>query len=110
MKAVLPTLFAAAGLALAAAPAYSGDPAAGRKKAGVCQTCHGFDGIGRMPDVPHIGGESALYLARQLEAFRSGERRHAQMSIIASGLSDEDISDLVAWYSRIEITATEPDL
>jgi cytochrome c553 len=32
------------------------------------------------------------------------------MSIIAQGLSDEDVADLAAWYEAIEVTATLPSL
>jgi cytochrome c553 len=31
------------------------------------------------------------------------------MSLMAKGLSDEDIADLAAYFSRIEITARIPD-
>jgi cytochrome c553 len=85
------------------------DAAAGRQKAAMCQTCHGIDGVGKLPDVPHIAGENTEYLVSQLDAFRSGERQHEQMSIIASGLSDEDIADLSAWYSSIQFTVTVPE-
>jgi cytochrome c553 len=103
------TLPTAALLAAALAlPAAAGDATAGRQKAAMCQTCHGIDGVGKMPDVPNIGGESAFYLERQLKNFRSGERRHEQMSIVASGLSDQDIENLAAWYSSIAFTVTLP--
>ena len=85
------------------------DAAAGRQKAAMCQTCHGIDGVGKLPDVPHIAGENTEYLVSQLDAFRSGERQHEQMSIIASGLSDEDIADLAAWYSSNRFTVTVPE-
>ena len=91
-----------------AMPAWAGDPVAGRKTAQQCQTCHGIDGVGKLPDVPNIGGESDVYLTAQLQHYRSGERRHEQMSIIASGLSDEEIADLAAWYSSIQFTVTLP--
>ena len=58
---------------------------------------------------PNIGGESAIYLTKQLQDFRSGARQHEQMSIIASGLSDEDIADLVAYYASIEFTVKVPE-
>jgi cytochrome c553 len=93
----------------AAGPVSAADPAAGRDKARQCQTCHGLDGVGRMPDVPNIAGESEMYLTKQLGDFRSGERRHEQMSIIAGGLSDDDIADLAAYYASIEFTVTVPD-
>jgi cytochrome c553 len=62
-------------LAAAAPQAFAGDPAAGRKKAARCQSCHGLDGIAKIPNAPHIGGESEFYLTKQLNAFRAGERR-----------------------------------
>lgn len=105
------------GLAVAAAaltlgglvpPSLAQDAAAGRKKASACQTCHGIDGVGKLPDVPHIAGENPEYLTRQLANFRGGERQHEQMSLIAEGLSDEDIADLAAWYSSIEFSVTVP--
>lgn len=80
-----------------------GDIAQGRIVANQCAVCHGLDGIARMPDAPNIGGESVFYLQKQLKAFRSGERTHPQMSIIAQGLSDEDIADVAAYYSAIVI-------
>ena len=86
----------------------AGDAAAGRAKAKVCQVCHGIDGVGKMPTVPNIGGESSIYLAKQLKAFRAGERTDPQMSIIAKPLTDEEIANLAAWYSSIKFSVTLP--
>lgn len=94
---------------LQAAPAAAADAAAGRQKARQCQTCHGIDGIAKIPIAPHLAGESQIYLETQLKAFRSGKRAHEMMSVVAKGLTDEDISDLAAWYSSIEIQATLPE-
>jgi cytochrome c553 len=92
-----------------ASPALA-DAAAGKAKAQTtCAVCHGLDGIARVPDAPHLAGESAIYLSAQLDAFRSGARQHQQMSIIAQGLSDADIADLADWYSSIKITAEMPE-
>ena len=90
-------------------PATAGDAKAGREKAKACQTCHGIDGIAKIPTTPHIAGESEIYLATQLKAFRSGKRQHEIMSVVASQLSDEDIADLSSWYASIEISATIPE-
>ena len=100
---------AALALGLTAGPALAADAKAGRQQATVCQPCHGLDGVGRNPTVPNIAGESELYLIKQLKAFRSGERRHAQMSIIAKGLADKDIANLAAWYAAIEFTVKVPE-
>ena len=88
--------------------ASAADAAAGRQKAQMCAVCHGQDGLAKQPDAPHLAGESAIYLSRQLDAFRTGERKHEQMSIIAEGLSDEDIADLAAWYSSLKVTVEMP--
>jgi len=99
-----------AGLAAAIAPpaAHAADAEAGRSKAAACRTCHGIDGIAKIPIAPHIAGESEIYLQTQLKAFRSGKREHEIMSVIARDLSDEDIADLAAWYSSIEFSVEVP--
>ena len=87
----------------------AGAASAGRDKAKTCVPCHGLDGVARLPNAATIAGESEIYLTKQLEAFRAGERKDPQMSIIAQSLSDEDIDDLVAWYSSIEISVEVPE-
>lgn len=89
--------------------AQAADPANGRKLARQCQTCHGLDGIAKIPIAPHLAGESQIYLERQLKAFRSGERQHEMMTVVAKDLTDQQISDLAAWYASIKITATMPE-
>lgn len=95
-------------LALAATPALA-DAAAGKEKAQVCVACHGLDGMSTIPNAPNIAGQPELYLKTQLEAYRSGKRENEMMSVIAKDLTDEDIENLVAWYSAIEVTAKEPE-
>lgn len=89
------------GTALAEEPA--GDREAGRGLAGQCRTCHGMQGLAQIPNAPHIGGEPAVYLENQLRAFRDGQREHQMMSIVARGLSDQQIADLAAWYAGHQI-------
>ncbi len=82
-----------------------GDPAAGRKLAGQCRTCHGIDGLAKIPIAPNIGGEPVGYIASQLTAFRDGGRTHEMMSVVAKSLSDQQIFDLAAWYGSHKVTA-----
>lgn len=86
----------------------AGDPAAGKALAGQCRTCHGLDGMARIPIAPHIGGEPEGYLVRQLAAFRSGERTNEMMSVVAKSLTDQGIADLAAWYAAQLPTAGLP--
>ncbi len=101
----------AVGLTFALFPpsALGGDAQLGKQKAKMCQACHGIDGLAKIPSAPNIAGESRLYLVTQLKAFRSGERTHEIMSLIAKQLSDEDIDNLAAWYSSIKIEVTLPE-
>jgi cytochrome c553 len=85
------------------------DPVAGKSLAKKkCQICHGLNGVARIPIAPHLAGESQIYLQVQLKAFRSGKRRHEMMSIVAKDLSDDDITNLAAWYSAIKISVEMP--
>jgi cytochrome c553 len=104
--AVLGGLFIAAGLV--ASPAAAGDAAAGKQKAAMCAVCHGLNGLAKNPDAPNLAGDNVNYLVKQLKAFKSGERKNDQMSIIAGGLSDDDIANLAAWYSSLKVTVEMP--
>lgn len=100
-----------AALLVAALPlgAASQDAALGRTKAQACAVCHGPLGISGMPDAPHLAGQSAIYVAAQLRAYRSGERKHEVMAVIAKPLSNDDITHLAAWFASIRIEAKAPD-
>src|SRR3954465_6920431 len=89
-------------------PALAGDIAAGRKKAAACQTCHGLDGLSKMPDAPNIAGDPDEYLIRQLTAFKKGERKNEMMSIVVQPLSEKDVEDLAAYYAAIDVTVKVP--
>ena len=47
-------------------------------------------------------------LAAQLRAYRSGARKHEVMVLMAKPLSDDDISNLAAWFSSIRVEAQPP--
>jgi cytochrome c553 len=100
----------AATIPLGAGTALAQDSAAGRELAArQCQTCHGIDGLAKIPIAPHLAGESRIYLETQLKAFRGGQREHEMMSVVARDLTDQQISDLAAWYESIRITVTLPE-
>ena len=94
---------------LAPSAGRTDDAAAGKAKAAqACASCHGLNGIATLPEAPNLAGQSPFYLQAQLKAFRSGDRKQEQMSIIAQDLSDQDIENLAAWYSSIKVTAKMP--
>lgn len=87
----------------------AGDAKAGRKKAQMCSACHGIDGLSKIPNAPNIAGSPAMYLEKQLKAFRSEERKEENMNVVAKPLSDTDIADLAAWYSGLMVDVTLPN-
>ena len=64
-----------------------------------CIDCHGPDGNAPIDSTyPKLGGQYADYLAHALQQYRKGEREHALMTPQASGLGDQDIADLAAYF------------
>lgn len=92
-----------------AGPSLGADAAAGRALAGACRVCHGLDGVGTNPTVPNIGGQSEMYLVKQLRDFRDGRRADEQMTIVAQGLGDAEIADLAAYYASVEARFVAPE-
>lgn len=69
-------------------------------KLGQCVGCHGEDGYGRAPGIPHLAAQDEAYLALALQAYRSGKRQALPMSSVANTLQPRDIAALAAWYAR----------
>lgn len=84
----------------------AGDAAAGRRKAVQCQTCHGLDGLSKIPEAPNLAGQPEVYLVKSLNDFRQGVRKNEMMSIVSQALSDADVADLAVYYAAIEISVT----
>jgi cytochrome c553 len=89
-------------------PALAQDAQAGRVKAQACNACHGANGLSVQPDAPHLAGQPAFYLSTQMKAYRSGERRHEVMGVMAKTLSDQDIEALSAWFASFKIEVKPP--
>ena len=101
-------LGAAALLAFCCAAAAPGaEEAPGRAKAQACAACHGASGLSTTPDAPHLAGQPRIYLVQQLKAFRSGQRVHEVMNVVAKPLSDGDIEALAEWYSSWVVEVRE---
>ena len=67
-----------------------------------CDDCHGPEGKGVGENFPALNGQSARYLANQLQAFKKGSRPSGPLNLmgnIAKKLSDADIQTLSRYYS-----------
>lgn len=86
------------------AVATAGDAEAGKAKAAVCAACHGKDGIAAIPGYPNLAGQNEQYLVSSLKAYKNKQRSGGQAAIMqgqATGLSDEDIANLAAYYASL---------
>jgi len=73
----------------------------GAGKTVACSTCHGANLLGT-PEVPAIGGRSALHAARQLLEYREGLRGGANaqpMKAVVANLTDSDIIAVAAYLA-----------
>jgi len=82
----------------------SGSAEAGQAKAAVCMGCHGADGNSLMAMYPKIAGQGESYLIKQLQDFKSGVRPSAMMVGFVAALSEEDMSDLAAYFASQAIS------
>jgi cytochrome c553 len=96
---LVPALATALALSLAAptAPRAGGDPVAGKRNGAGCAACHASSDP--RSDTPALAGQNESYLARQLRAFRGGERANPMMDEITRRMTDADIADLAAFWS-----------
>ena len=111
-RAVLLAVLATSALALAPAAVRADNSAAataGEAKAAVCTACHGVNGNSVNPEWPSLAGQGSAYIKEQLKLFRAGHRNNLVMYPLAVALTDDDIRDLAAYYSRQTPTGLEAD-
>lgn len=89
--------------------AAAGNAAAGQAKSATCAACHGADGNSVSPQFPKLAGQNADYIVRELQRFKSGDRKNAIMQPMAASLSTQDMEDLAAWFSSQTVKPGEAD-
>ena len=65
-----------------------------------CAACHGDGGITTRPGIPSLVGLDAQYLVTAMKAYVSGQRKHAMMKALLSGLGDAEINNIAYYYAR----------
>jgi cytochrome c553 len=66
----------------------------------VCGGCHGADGNSIAPTFPKLAGQQKVYLLRELKDYKSGKRVSKIMAPLVASLSDDDLSNLAAYYAK----------
>jgi cytochrome c553 len=95
-KVIAAIVFALPAVAFAA----SGDAEVGRKKSEPCKACHGEAGVSASPDFPNIAGQHADYITAVLNHYKNGKRKNPIMQGQVANLTQKDILDLAAYYSK----------
>jgi cytochrome c553 len=105
MKKILFVLLFATS-ALNTAIASEGNIDAGKTKSAMCAACHGVDGNSLVPMYPSLAGQSASYIAKQLNDFKTGAtsggksgRVDPVMGGMTMALNEQDMRDLGAYFS-----------
>ena len=108
MNKVLVSLLLTLGLSGMAQAA--GDAQAGQGKVAVCGACHGADGNSPAPNFPKLAGQGELYLIKQMQDIKSGERQVIEMTGMLNGLSDQDMADIAAYFAsqKMSVGAVDP--
>ncbi|MFY9316103.1 MAG: c-type cytochrome [Burkholderiales bacterium] len=65
-----------------------------------CDRCHGVNGNSIDPLVPAIAAQRADWLEQVLKTYHTGARKSTAMAAMTSVLSDAEITELAAHYSR----------
>ena len=81
-----------------AASIYAGQA----KAAAVCSQCHGIRSTSAEAPFPPLAGRDQEYLESALKQYRDKTRISDIMNNIAGSLSDRDINNIAAYYSRLK--------
>ena len=75
-----------------------------------CAACHGDGGITTRPGIPSLVGLDAQYLVTAMKAYVSGQRKHAMMKALLSGLGDAELNNIASYYARQPAARAETPL
>jgi cytochrome c553 len=81
-----------------AASIYAGQARA----AAVCSQCHGIKNPSADAPFPPLAGRDYSYLKTALEQYRDKTRKSDIMNALAGSLTDNDISNVAAYYSSLK--------
>src|SRR3990170_7595447 len=66
-----------------------------------CKGCHGLNGGGAAPAIPHLAAQRESYLLASLNAYKEGKRTHAALKDMAGHMSEADLRNLAAYYASL---------
>lgn len=102
-------LLAGAALLLGTSTAWAqADEARAKKIAGgSCFLCHGERGESTSEVFPRLAGQHAEYVAKQLTAFQSGQRKSSTMASMVAKLTPDEMLALGRYYEGMNLPREE---
>jgi cytochrome c553 len=64
-----------------------------------CKGCHGLDGKGAGPGIPHLAAQRERYLLASLMEYKEGKRHHSGLRELATKMPEADMRNIAAYYS-----------
>ena len=83
------------------AVAQADEARAKRIAGGSCFLCHGANGESTSEVFPRLAGQNAEYIAKQLKAFKTGQRKSSAMADMSSRLTDDEMLALGKYYEKM---------
>lgn len=89
-----------------------GDAGRAKTLTAVCAACHGADGNSLVGTFPSLAGQGAKYLIKQMMDIKSGARPVVLMTGQLDNMSEQDMTDIAAFYEAqpIKMGTAKQDL
>ena len=66
-----------------------------------CKACHGANGGGVAPAIPHLAAQREAYLLASLKEYKDGKRGHAALKDMTKQMSDADLRNVAAYFASL---------
>jgi cytochrome c553 len=73
-----------------------------------CKGCHGLDGRGVAPGIPHLAAQRERYMFASIKEYKDGKRTHAALRDLMGNMSDTDLRNAVAYYAGLPPIVSPP--
>ena len=103
MKALIRCGAACVALLAGAVLAQADQARATKIVSGVCFMCHGLEGESSSEIFPKLGGQHAAYITKQLENFKSGQRKSVAMADMAARLKPDEMVALGQYFEKMPV-------
>ena len=96
-----------AGLFAGSVHAQADEARAKKIAGGSCFLCHGANGESTSELFPRLAGQHAEYIAKQLDAFKTGKRKSTAMSEMVAKLTPDEMLALGKYYEKMSLPREE---